>query len=143
MLNIILECLLKWFAPILVFTTDEIYSLVVKIKKIFMNIIFPEIPKKWENKSLNEKWLQLFKIKQEANIAIEEKRASKEIGSSLEAELKIITDNENFKLLEGIDLAEYFITSKAKKIKSDNKNERIKIEVSKAKELNALDVGKF
>ena len=31
----------------------------------------------------------LFKIKQEANIAIEEKRAKKEIGSSLEAEIKI------------------------------------------------------
>merc|ERR1712127_1090705 len=31
-LNIILECLLKWFAPILVFTTEEIYSLVEKNK---------------------------------------------------------------------------------------------------------------
>ena len=29
-LNIILESLLKWFAPILVFTTEEIYSLVNK-----------------------------------------------------------------------------------------------------------------
>ena len=129
-LNIILECLLKWLAPIFVFTTDEIYSLVKKDNKNIHEFIFPEIPKKWENKSLNEKWLQLFKIKQEANIAIEEKRASKEIGSSLEAELKIITDNKNFTLLEGIDLAEYFITSKAKKVKSDNKNETI-IEVSK------------
>ena len=107
-LNIILECLLKWLAPIFVFTTDEIYSLVKKDNKNIHEFIFPEIPKKWENKSLNEKWLQLFKIKQEANIAIEEKRASKEIGSSLEAELKIITDNKNFTLLEGIDLAEYF-----------------------------------
>ena len=124
------ECLLKWLAPIFVFTTDEIYSLVKKDNKNIHEFIFPEIPKKWENKSLNEKWLQLFKIKQEANIAIEEKRASKEIGSSLEAELKIITDNKNFTLLEGIDLAEYFITSKAKKVKSDNKNETI-IEVSK------------
>ena len=31
-LNIILESLLKWFAPILVFTTEEIYSLVDKKK---------------------------------------------------------------------------------------------------------------
>jgi isoleucyl-tRNA synthetase len=73
---------------------------------------------------------QLFKIKQEANIAIEEKRANKEIGSSLEAEIKIIADESNFNLLEGLDLAEYFITSKAEKIKSDKKNE-IKIEVKK------------
>ena len=27
-LNIILESLLKWFAPILVFTTEEIYNLI-------------------------------------------------------------------------------------------------------------------
>ena len=32
-LNIILESLLKWFAPILVFTTEEIYSLINKEKK--------------------------------------------------------------------------------------------------------------
>ena len=130
-LNIILDCLLKWFAPIFVFTTDEIYSLVSKDKKNIHELVFPQIPKKWENKILDDKWKQLFKIKQEANVAIEEKRASKEIGSSLEADLKITTDDKNFELLEGIDLAEYFITSKAKKIKSKNK-EDLKIEVSKS-----------
>ena len=131
-LNIILDCLLKWFAPILVFTTDEIYSLVSKDKKNIHEYTFPQIPKKWENKTLDDKWKQLFKIKQEANVAIEEKRASKEIGSSLEAELTIITDDKNFELLEGIDLAEYFITSKAEKIKSKNKEE-LKIKVTKSK----------
>ena len=86
----------------------------------------------WENKNVNDRWIKLFNIKQEANIAIEAKRASKEIGSSLEAELKIITDDKNFELLEGLDLAEYFITSKAEKIKSKNK-EDLKIEVTKSK----------
>jgi len=131
-LNIILDCLLKWFAPILVFTTDEIYSLVSKDSKSIHEYTFPEISKKFDNPVLNEKWKQLFKIKQEANIAIEEKRASKEIGSSLEAELKITTDNKNFELLEGLDLAEYFITSKAEKLKGENKEE-LKIQVTKTK----------
>ena len=131
-LNIILDSLLKWFAPILVFTTDEIYSLVGKDSKSIHEYTFPEISKKFENPVLDEKWKQLFKIKQEANIAIEEKRANKDIGSSLEAELKITTDTKNFELLEGIDLAEYFITSKAEKIKSKNK-EPLKIEVQKSK----------
>ena len=131
-LNIILDCLLKWFAPIFVFTTDEIYSLVSKDKKNIHEFVFPKIPESWENRILSDRWKELFKIKQEANIAIEEKRASKEIGSSLEADLKITTNNKNFELLEGIDLAEYFITSKAKKIKSKN-NEELKIEVSKSK----------
>ena len=131
-LNIVLDSLLKWFAPILVFTTDEIYSLVGKDNKSIHEYTFPEIPKKFENLVLDEKWKQLFKIKQEANIAIEEKRASKEIGSSLEAELNITVDNKNFELLEGLDLAEYFITSKAEKFKSKDKEE-LTIKVKKTK----------
>ena len=58
---------------------------------------------------------KLFKIKQEANIAIEEKRTNKEIGSSLEAEIKLILKKDNFEFLDKLDLAEYFITSKAQK----------------------------
>ena len=97
--------------------TDEIYSLVCKDKKNIHELEFPKIPKNWENKSLNIKWKNLYDIKQNVNIAIEEKRASKEIGSSLEAELKITTNEKNFELLKGIDFAEYFITSKAEKFK--------------------------
>ena len=130
-LNIILESLLKWFAPILVFTTDEIFSLINKNKESIHEHSFVEIPKKWENNELNEKWIKLFKIKQEANIAIEEKRANKEIGSSLESEIKITANSKIFDLLEGLDLAEYFITSKAEKIKLEGKN-KLKIEVKKA-----------
>ena len=131
-LNIILESLLKWFAPILVFTTDEIQSLINKsVEDSIHEHVFVEIPNKWKNSNLNDRWEKLFKIKQEANIAIEEKRSNKEIGSSLEAEIKITTDSKNFDLLQGLDLAEYFITSNAEKFKSEKKNE-LKIEVNKA-----------
>ena len=73
----------------------------------------------------------MFKIKQEANIAIEAKRSSKEIGSSLEAEVKLSVNKNKFELLKNLDLAEYLITSKAEKIL--NKNDEMKIEVNKAK----------
>ena len=122
-LNIILDCLLRWFAPIFVFTTEEIHSLVSKDNKSIHEKTFPEIPEKWKNEKLDIKWKQLFKIKQKANIAIEEKRSNKEIGSSLEAEIQIIANEDNYFLLEGLDLAEYFITSKAEKNKSKNKEE--------------------
>jgi isoleucyl-tRNA synthetase len=131
-LNIILESLLKWFAPILVFTTDEIQSLINKSEEDSIHEhAFVEIPNKWKNSNLSDRWEKLFKIKQEANVAIEEKRSNKEIGSSLEAEIKITTDSKNFDLLQGLDLAEYFITSNAEKFKSEKKNE-LKIEVNKA-----------
>ena len=129
-LNIIFESLLKWFAPILVFTTEEIYSLVNHNDESIHENAFVKIPKNWKNNNLEEKWSKLFKIKQVANIAIEEKRSNKEIGSSLETEIKLTVNDENFKLLEGINLAEYFITSKAEKFKSENE-EDVKIEVKK------------
>ena len=130
-LNVILESLLKWFAPILVFTTDEIFDLVNKKDESIHEKNFVKIPNNWKNDKLSDKWIKLFKIKQEANIAIEKKRSSKEIGSSLETEIKITTNSKNFDLLEGLDLAEYFITSKAEKIKSNNEKEDLTIEVQK------------
>ncbi len=130
-LNVILESLLKWFAPILVFTTDEIYSLISNEEKNIHEYTFVDVPKTWENNELNEKWDQLFKIKQEANIAIEAKRSSKDIGSSLEAEVKLELDQKKFQLLENIDLAEYLITSKAEKAIS--KDSKTNILVTKAK----------
>jgi isoleucyl-tRNA synthetase len=129
-LNIILESLLKWFAPILVFTTEEIYSLINKKEESIHENSFVQIPASWKNDDLNDKWSKLFKIKQEANVAIEEKRSNKEIGSSLEAEIILTVGTDIFNLLEGLDLAEYLITSKAEKIKSDKKDE-IKIDVKK------------
>ncbi len=131
-LNIILESLLKWFAPILVFTTEEIYSLLNKdINESIHENEFVKIPSSWRNDKLNEKWSNLFKIKQEANIAIEEKRSNKEIGSSLEAEIKLSLNKEKFELLDRLDLEDYFIVSKAEKELS--KNDLIKIDVKKAK----------
>ena len=131
-LNLILECLLKWFSPIFVFTTEEIYSLLRKGDESIHESLFPKIPKKWKNEKLNEKWKSLFKIKQEANIAIEEKRANKEIGSSLEADIEITINSKEFNLLEGLDLPEYFITSNAIKIKSKNDQDKINIVVKKS-----------
>ena len=132
-LNIIIDCLLKWFAPIFVFTTEEIYELLKKDNKQSVHeLSFLIIPKKWEDQSLDEKWKLLFKIKQEANIAIEQKRSSKEIGSSLEADIEITIDSKQYDLLDGLDLPEYFITSKVKKIKNNSENKQTKILVKKA-----------
>ena len=131
-LNIVLECLLKWFAPIFVFTTDEIFSLINKTDDSIHEKTFVKIPESWKDVKLDNKWKDLFKIKQEANVAIEEKRANKEIGSSLEAEIEIFVNTNEYNLLDGLDLAEYFITSKAQKFKNKKKEEGIKILVKKS-----------
>ena len=118
LLNIILNSLLKWFAPILSFTTEEIYQLVSKKEKSIHLENFLSYPKKFENVELNKRWLQLIKIRDICNLSIEEKRASKVIGSSLEAAIKIKLKEEDLKIIEGIDLAEVCITSAAEIQKS-------------------------
>ena len=113
LLNIILNALLKWFAPILSFTTEEIFRLISKNNKSIHLEKFVEFPELFKNDSLNNKWQELIKIRNLCNISIEEKRASKEIGSSLEAELTINLDDKFKDITKNIDFAELCITSKA------------------------------
>jgi isoleucyl-tRNA synthetase len=115
LLNIILECLLKWYAPVLSFTTEEITELAKKNKKASIHEeIFSEIPGNWKNDTLYKKWEKLLSIRQQVNIAIEEKRSSKVIGSSLEADVEISLSKQDFDILKGIDAEELFITSHVK-----------------------------
>ncbi len=114
LLNVILNSLLKWFAPILSFTTEEIYQLISKNKKSIHLEKFLNFPQKFNNSKLNSKWEQLIKIRDICNLSIEQKRASKDIGSSLEAALIVKLNNENQKFLKNIDLSELCITSSVK-----------------------------
>ena len=113
-MNIILESLIKWFAPILSFTTEEIFTLINKEKNSIHLEKFIEIPKKYLNKELEQKWKELKKIRDICNISIESKRASKEIGSSLEANLTINLNQKLIDLTKDIDFSELCITSIAK-----------------------------
>ena len=131
LLNVILNSLLKWFAPILSFTTEEIYQLISKKSKSIHLEKFINFPKKFQNLELNNKWIEILKIKDICNLSIEEKRSSKEIGSSLEADLKIKLNNKLYNLTQGIDFAELCITSKSSVDQNDE--DEIIVETKKAK----------
>ncbi len=113
LLNIILNSLLKWFAPILSFTTEEIYRLLFKDNKSIHLEKFLDFPNNFKNEKLNQKWEELIKIRNICNISIEEKRAIKEIGSSLEADLNIQLDKKLEGITKNMDFSELCITSKA------------------------------
>ena len=112
LLNIILECLLRWYAPVLSFTTEEIYQLILQDKNISIHEeSFQKIPSIWKNDKLSEKWNKLINIRQKVNAAIEEKRSNKIIGSSLEAKVEINLPKIDFDLLKEVDAKELFIIS--------------------------------
>ena len=134
LLNIVLECLIKWYAPVLSFTTEEISELAQKNKKASIHEEnLPEIPDSWKNDDLYKKWEKLSQIRQQVNIAIEEKRSSKIIGSSLEADVEITLPKPEFDILKEIDAKELFIISNVtQNILKDKKGE-ISVTVKKAK----------
>jgi len=131
LLNIILNSLLKWFAPILSFTTEEIYQLVSKKEKSIHLEKFLNFPKSFENQELSNKWRQLIKIRDICNMSIEEKRANKEIGSSLEVNLEIKMNKQLLDISKNIDFAELCITSHAELL--EHQEEAIKVNTIKAK----------
>ena len=123
--------MLRWFAPILSFTTEEIYSIInANGKKSIHLESFSSLPSNWDNKLLEKKWNELIKIREICNSSIELKRATKEIGSSLEANLIININEKMIKLTEDTDFSELCITSDAK-INKINSNE-ILVETIKA-----------
>ena len=133
-LNIILQCLLKWFAPILSFTSEEIYRLINKEEK--ENSIhlknFVKIPENWKNEELNANWEKIKKIRDEANISIETQRTDKIIGSSLEANIQIKLKDELYNIAKNEDFSEICITSSASIIKDDKIKSDIQVNTQKA-----------
>ena len=129
LLGLILDMLLKWFAPILAFTTEEIFQIINSEKKSSIHLeSFPKIPNKWENKDLCEKWEKFKIIRKVANAAMEVKRANKDIGSSLEADIEVYLSDEYLKVVKDFDLPESFITSKAQPKKIINNKDYFGLE---------------
>ena len=65
LLGLILDILLKWFAPILSFTTEEIFQIINKGKNSSIHLeAFPKIPNEWKNKiSVEENLLPVTHFK--------------------------------------------------------------------------------
>jgi isoleucyl-tRNA synthetase len=101
----VLTALLKIMAPLLTMTTDETWGyLSMKDKKESVHLeSWPDesVCKKWVDSKLQEKWRILAGIREMVLKKIEEKRSQGVIGSSLEAAVTVITnDDNNTKVLE-------------------------------------------
>jgi len=79
---------------------------------------------------LHKRWTELKKIRDICNISIEAKRASKEIGSSLEANLIINLNKDLNEISKDIDFSELCITSSA--IVKKSNTEKVTAETIKA-----------
>jgi isoleucyl-tRNA synthetase len=106
------ECLVKWLAPMLPFTTEEAWlDRNPQAKSVHLEQ-FPQVPADWRNESLAEKWRKVRQVRGVVTGALELERAKKTIGSSLEAvPVVYVTDASLEQAISGVDLAEMAITS--------------------------------
>jgi isoleucyl-tRNA synthetase len=106
------NCLTKWTAPLLPFTTEEAWlSLHTQAKSVHLEQ-FPQVPATWRNDALAAKWDKVKEVRRAVTGALELERAAKRIGSSLEAAPQVhVTDADLREAIKGIDMAEISITS--------------------------------
>jgi isoleucyl-tRNA synthetase/very-short-patch-repair endonuclease len=112
--NHLCDCLMKWLAPILVFTAEETYlcRYLDKQESSVHLESFPKVPQLWVDAALEAKWDRIRTIRKVVTGAIEIERAAKRMGSSLEAAPTVyIAWVDAKELLTDIDLAEICITS--------------------------------
>ena len=109
------ECLVKWWAPMLPFTTEEAWLDRNPQARSVHLTQFADIPSDWADEALAAKWRLVRQVRRVVTGALEIERAEKRIGSSLEAAPRVHIDDEALRsALSGVDLAEIAITSDVK-----------------------------
>ena len=104
-----------WFAPILCFTMEEAWlSRFDGMNESVHLQVFPEPPKTWHDHGLVENWNRIRALRRVVTGALEIKRRDKVIGASLEARPVLFVEEDDAKLLKGLDLGEIAITSGAR-----------------------------
>ncbi|MBC6443250.1 MAG: isoleucine--tRNA ligase [Rhodobacteraceae bacterium] len=110
-LNLILERLNTWLAPILVFTMDEVWlERSGGAGSIHLQDI-PDTPGDWVNIALAGKWTQVRRVRRVVTGALEVKRRERTIGSSLEAAPRVYVDADTAAILGSVAFADVCITS--------------------------------
>lgn len=115
----ILEALVRWISPILVFTADEIWKVMPggKSDTVFTQIWYEGLSKLPENSAVSvETWELLADVRIAVNKVIEQMRGNGELGGSLEAEVTLYLDQNLSASLADLrdELRFILITSKAR-----------------------------
>ena len=112
----ILRALTQLMAPILTFTTEEVWTYLPSEsgqRKSVHLTSFPELKKEYLDEALNEKWERIWEIRATVTKALEEARRDKSIGLSLDAQVHLFLPQAMFDFLQPYrdELKSIFIVS--------------------------------
>lgn len=107
----------KLLAPILCFTSQEIWSYIPKLDGMKDYVVFEQMPeaKAAADEAFEAKWDRIMAIRDDVKKVLEQARADKVIGSALEAGLTLYCSKEVYDFLNAIpmdELADLFIVSR-------------------------------
>ena len=101
---IILDSLVRMLAPLTSFTAEEIWKYMNKSKnekvESVMLTTYPEVNPQYENEELRAKWEKIVKIKEIVSKKLEEARAEKIIGHSLNAKVTLFAEGDLYKFIK-------------------------------------------
>ncbi|AML60134.1 isoleucine--tRNA ligase [Serratia rubidaea] len=92
----IAEALVRWMAPIMSFTADEIWGFLPgdRAQFVFTEEWYDGLFRLAEGESMNDEfWAELLKVRGEVNKVLEQARADKRLGGSLEASVTLYADD--------------------------------------------------
>jgi isoleucyl-tRNA synthetase len=137
------EALTRLLAPIMSFTCDEVWQYLPKLESRPASVHLAKFPEAKdvlgegvpvEDASQKEDWTKLLAVRDQVLKALEEARNKKEIGKSLEAQIKVTASDPYYPVLERYqpDLRYAFIVSQVNLEKSKNGAGNLAVEVAKA-----------
>ena len=115
----------KLLAPILCFTSQEIWDFLPKTEGMNKYVVFEAMPKAGQyaaDDAFKAKWAQLIAVRDEVKKVLEQARAEKTIGASLEASVTLYCNDAVYDLLNSIpmdELADLMIVSHVELIKGE------------------------
>jgi isoleucyl-tRNA synthetase len=111
-LDLLFHRLTTWLAPILVFTTEDVWLSRFPGEDQSVHLQdMPETPEGWRDEALAAKWETIREVRRVVTGALEVQRTAKVIGSSLEAAPEVFVTPEMKALLGTVPFEEVCITS--------------------------------
>jgi isoleucyl-tRNA synthetase len=116
-LDILFDCLTAWLAPFICFTAEEAWLARYgegerkgRAESVHLRA-FPDIPDSWRDGALAKKWEKVRAFRRVVSKSLEDARAAKTIGSSLEAQPTVYISKPYVEALQGLNAADICITS--------------------------------
>ena len=137
----ILSCLVRLIAPMACFTAEEIWKYMPhrngENQESVMLEYYPKLNAKYENDNIELKWARLIKIKETVAKQLENARAEKIIGLSLEAKAILYAESEEYDFIkENEEILKEICMVSGLEIKENRRNQDeevgIGVEIQKA-----------